>query len=533
MRLAVLALLLALPAPLAAASDAEFDKFFGDASRQKALKEGFRPLKKYFKLTAMVDAGKTKYETARDKEMSRFLKWLDGTEKSLGLDLRANPFLLLEIFDRARIDSLARARNGKIDYIRVENARGMARFEYAVLTPQKYNTKERRYPLVVTLHERVINPKHPAFRSTKNPNERARVVVYNNWFKTPAAEQVVIIAPTGGPNGFLFKRNPQGDLQTLYRSMGAGLTNYRTDWNKVFLEVSGPAMRVCFAQSLMFAGFVVREREGTSKLPIPEEEFFMLENLNGTPMLYIADNANWKKVGKPMTTALQAAYAKAGVPNNLVVMRDDRDGNGALKGDPEVIAGFLAKHSRPRARKEFKWRYFEDAMTSPLPVTILGANYAYDEKPALKDKAGSLLFKVSQEKYKDKQGNQRMLNVIDISVTESQSLTISLYDGLVNLSHPVTVRINGKIIRDKVMLKRDWSSFVKDVLPLRFFMLPFVAELKCDYEGKPQYVPPPPKKKKGDAKKGDAKKDDAKKDDAKKGDAEKGDAEKGDAEKGG
>ena len=513
MRLAMLALLIALSASVATADDAEFEKFFEDAARQKALKDGLKPLKKYFKFAAQVDAGKTKYESQRNRAIQKFLVWLANTEKSLGVDLRAKPSLLLEIFDRARIEFLARARNGKIDYIRVENARGMERFEYAVLTPSKYKAKERRYPLVVTLHERVINPKHPAFRS-KSASERARVVIFNNWFKTPAAEEVIVVAPTGGPNGFLFKRDPQGDLQTLYRSMGAGLTNYRTDWNRVFLEVSGPALRVCCSQALMFAGFIVRDREGTSKLPIPEEEFFMLENLNGTPMLYVADNANWNKVGKPMSDALAAAYAKAGVPQNLVVLRDDRDGNGALKGDPAVISGFLAKHSRPLARKEFKWRYFNSTMASPLPVTIVSANYTYDKKPALKDKAGSMTFKVSQEKYKDKDGNQKMHNVIDIEITESEILTISLFDGLVNLSHPVTVKINGEVITDKVMLDRDWDRFVNQVLPLRFFMIPFVAEVKCEYTSKPQWVAPV-KKEPGDAKPGDDAAGDPAKGDAK------------------
>ncbi len=40
------------------------------------------------------------------------------------------------------------------------------------------------------------------------------------------------------------------------------------------------------------------------------------------------------------------------------------------------------------------------------------------------------------------------------------------------------------------MLERNWDQFVAQSLPRRFFMLPFVAEVKCEYPSKPQWVAP-------------------------------------------
>ena len=116
-------------------------------------------------------------------------------------------------------------------------------------------------------------------------------------------------------------------------------------------------------------------------------------------------------------------------------------------------------------------------MNAPLPVQIGNANYFYDPDASLEDKAGRLKFDVKIEKDGDK-----FVNIINIEITEAESLLLYLYDGLVNLSFPITVIVNGVKIHDKVKVKRNWDFFVTDILPRRYFMLPFVAQLECQFE---------------------------------------------------
>ena len=213
-------------------------------------------------------------------------------------------------------------------------------------------------------------------------------------------------------------------------------------------------------------------------------------------LLYITDNKTWAKVGQPLSDALTAAYKKAGKPENLVIIKDDRDANGALKGDPQVIAKFIAKHRLPKARPSFTWRYFSSNMNSPLPIQIGTANYTYDPDAELSAKAGSVKFSVKL----DKGGESEFVNVVNIEITEAENLTLYLHDGFVNLSFPVTVIINGQTIHDKVKVKRDWDLFISDILPRRFFMLPIVGLLECEFKHKPQFVKKKAKKAPGEAK---------------------------------
>ena len=69
-------------------------------------------------------------------------------------------------------------------------------------------------------------------------------------------------------------------------------------------------------------------------------------------------------------------------------------------------------------------------------------------------------------------------------------MTIALYDGLVNLDHPVTVKVNGEVLVDKRSVARDWDIFINNVLPRRFFMLPVVAMIDCSFERKAQFEEP-------------------------------------------
>ena len=486
----VFALCLLACAPVALAGDPEFETLLADTDRGKIMGDGIKILKVYFKKAAEVDGGRSKSLVARDKAMQKFMQWLEKTPKTMGMDLRAKPRVVVEIFDRARVGIVAKTKvgRGKIEYIKVADPRGLSRLEYAVLLPGKYSAKNNdRYPLVVSLHERVINARHPAFRGGKPLAERSRVAIHNGWLKTPAADSVVVIAPTGNPNGFRFvEKSHYVDQHVTFVTMGQGLTDFRTDWNRVFLEVHGSAVRLACEQAFMFAGIILRDREDEKRLAIPAEELFMLENLNGTPLLYIADNKTWAKVGKPLSEAIAAAYAKSGNAANFILLRDDRDANGALKGDPKTIAAFVSKHHLPAKRQHFSWRYFNTRMNAPLPVQIGNANYFYDPDASLEDKAGRLKFDVEIEK----DGPDKFVNIVNIEITEAENLLLYLYDGLVNLSFPITVIVNGVKIHDKVEVKRNWEFFVTDILPRRYFMLPFVAQLECAFETKPQFVKP-------------------------------------------
>ena len=125
-------------------------------------------------------------------------------------------------------------------------------------------------------------------------------------------------------------------------------------------------------------------------------------------------------------------------------------------------------------------------MDAPLPVQIGKANYFYDPDARMKDKAGGLKFDVKIEK----DGADGFLNIINIEITEAESLLLYLYDGLVNLNFPITVIVNGETIHEKVKVERNWGMFVELILPRRYFMLPFVAQLECAFESKPHYVKP-------------------------------------------
>jgi hypothetical protein len=493
MRSSLIGILLLFFAGVASAGEALFDELWQEPEKKKQVKEGIAILKRYFKAEAQVLGGRMKAMGDQNDALQDFLEWLDSTEESLGVDLRSKPWTVVEVFDRGRVDTLSkpRMRGPKIGYYRDDDPRGIERFEYSILIPKTYKAgNDERYPLVISLHARVINAKHPAFRG-KDINERSRLAVFNNWLKTEVAESAIVIAPTGNPNGFTFEKDPESDRHVLYLAVGAGLSKYRVDWRRVFLEVHGSALRVCCEQTFMFAGFIVRERVDDRRRPlVQEEEHFILDNLNGAPLCYVADEARWEKVGKPTTEALTKAYAKAGMLQNLVILKGKRDANGAIAVDEAKIAAFVRDHTLPLERKKFTWRFANPAMTAPMPVLITGANFYYDEDAPLEKAAGLMKFEIRQESYKDEKGNELPCNVIDIEISEAESLDVGLHDGLVDLSLPVTVRVNGKVVEDKVSVRRDWGQFVKRILPRRFFMIPYVGRVICQFESKPQYVPP-------------------------------------------
>jgi hypothetical protein len=496
----VLALLLAAPA-LALPSLDELD---ADPAKRKELDRGRKALDKYFKAEFEQRKGaKAALATAIAAAEAEFLQWLGTTAGTVvGIDLRGQPDIVIDLLDWGRRKYLeTRVKKGTLDYVKVAGAAGMRRLEYAVLVPKGYDP-ERRIPIAVSLHGRVINDRHPAFRSAPFA-ERAREVVWNNWLKTPAAEEVIVVGPTTNPEGFLFDENHFEDLQAVYRTLGEALTNYRGDWERVFLEVHGRALRVACEQTFMFAGFIVRDRVEDRKSPIlPPEQFFLLENLNGVPLVYVADKAYWDKVGKPLADALTAAYQKAGKPESLVVIQAQRDVDGALRGGEDRIAQFVKAHHRPKVRESFTWRFFEQTHQAPFPVelTLMNDRNALDVNDAarnapLQAKAGRLSFEARRETVKGEDGSEVQVNRIDLKVTEAEKLKILLYEPLVNFDLPLTVTVNGKpteIASKKI--ERDWELFFGEILPRRFFMLPMLDVVEVSFELQPEFVAPEPAK---------------------------------------
>jgi hypothetical protein len=471
-------------------------QFDDDPAKKRFVKEGMKLLDDYFKADMEMAKARQRNPAAwadkQRKARDGFLAWLERSKETLGVDLRTDTDTVLDLLDNARVKYLTtKVKKAKLDYITIADPKGMERHEYTVLLPKTYSPKGPRLPLIISLHGRVINPKHPALK--KDFTQRSRQVVYNNWLKSSVAGKAIIVAPTTRPNGFTFDGDDTfRDLQTLYRTLGQAMINYRVDWNRVFLEVEGGAMRATCEQTFMFAGFIVRDRVDNRRRPfIDPSEFFMFENLNGIPLCYIADKANWAKVGQPIATALEAAYKKADATGNLLVLQADRDVNDALGAADIQLLEFVGKHKRVKVRKSFNWRFFRQLMVNPMPFE-LNANLFFDvnqkalEAP-LEKKAGSMNVEVSQKKVKDKDGKVR------------------LADGWINFDLPVTVKVNGKVIIDRQVVERDWRSFWDTIVPKRFFMAPYLGSLEAKFEHVPEFVvkKKKPKKKKKKKKKKD------------------------------
>jgi hypothetical protein len=496
MRRRILALLFPVAfAGTAFGADPTLDQLLQDPAKKKEIEKGYKSLDKYFKNEAeQKKSSKPALARAQAEGQEEFLKWLATSPEALGVDLRAHPDIVIDMLDRARVGYLeTKYRKASLEYVKVGDAKGMKRHEYAILVPPTYDPKKSRVPVVVSLHGRVINPRHPAFRSAPF-EERSRYVIHNNWLKTPASNDVLVVAPTTNPDGFQFTANHFEDLQALYRTLIEALTEYRGDWDRTFLEVHGKAVRVACEQSLVFAGVILRDRVDDRKDPLlAPEDFFLLENLNGIPFLYIADAANWDAVGKPTAAALEAAYKAAGKPENLVVIQAKRDVDEALRGGEDQIKAFLATHVRPKVRDSFTWRFAQAEQIQPFPLLGLDANLNFDvnaaaKKAPLAEKAGRVVFKVRRENV-----NGQDVNRIDLEITEAEGLKLALSDPLINLDLPLTITVNGAPTTPPVEAKRferDWTFFFDNVLPGRFFMLPMLGTVDVVFPLKPQFVAP-------------------------------------------
>lgn len=486
MRRTILALLLVAAV---ARPDDPLAPFLEDKAKRKELETGLALMKNYYALVKEVEkAGGSKGVDKRDKAMLDLLAWLEKTPATLGMDLMSKPDVFLEFFDRGRVDLLPTPQMGKLEYFDRDPVLRRD-FEYATLTPQAkaYRPKEQRYPLILTMHGRVINPKHPAFRNdTKLFPQRSRAVVHDYWLNSPLKDDVVVVAPTGLPIGFEFSReeNYFNEVTILFQALGAALDNYRIDWNRIFLEVQGPAFRVCCEYPLLFAGLIVRDGR------IPDEEYVMLENLNGTPLCYVADAKKWEKGGKKLADALTAAYAAAGAPENLLILQGQEDANGALKADDEKIASFVRSHIRPKSRSRLRWRFFRGSMTAAGCFDILRFNETYAPGIPLDKTAGALTLEVKQGTCKGADGAEKPCTLFDVQITEAESFILHLDDYLAPLDLPMTVNVNGKAVLEGVTVKREPRYFIEQVLPRRFFFLPYVGSLTADFPLRPQYQPP-------------------------------------------
>jgi hypothetical protein len=486
--------------------DELFQKLWADSDKQKVLKEGIKILEDWFAADTDLQTAKgnkiSKLEKDKDEAKTRFLTWLGNTKTSLGVDLTDSSFTMLEIFDEARVKTLdSKVKPGRLDYEKIEDVNGMRRaHEFAIWVPKAYS-KDARIPLVIALHERVIDPKHPAFRgNARTFLEKGRQVLHDNWANSPVGEQVIVLAPTGLSDGFLFSdKTHYDDVQLTLRTMGEGLIRYRIDWQKIFLELHGQAIRIACEKPLDFAGFIVRDRIDNRTRPfIDGNDLVMLENLNGVPLLYIADEANWSAVGEPVSKALEAAYKAANAAEKLTVVKAKRDAVGALKPDPAVVQKFITENRRPRVYKHFSWRYYRPSMTAcgPLELGPVSFNYATSPQATaapLSAKCGKATFDVTRESFKDEAGQDQFYNRVVLNATEAEGVQIFFVAGLIDWALPVTIVVNGE---EKVKLKRyacDWDRFFWPYsLPYRSFHLPLFGKEELTFGHVPQFVPPKP-----------------------------------------
>ena len=482
-------LLLCLPA-LAGAQEPSYETLQSDASKGKELKKGLDLMKKYLKTEREVEenrkgASLSKVENAR----ADWRAWLDGTSESLGVNLHAHPDIVVSLIDDAKtgiVDSAVKLKKGTIDS-GSKPAPGFTRGDiaYTVLVPKSYEHDAKKlYPLVVTLHGRAINLRHPALR--KYEQERSRIVVWNNWGGDNRDEQqeAVVIAPTGRPDGFEYVEGSDFLRQALFLGAGVGCTDYMVDSKRIFIEVYGNAVQDAIELSTFFAGIILRDREDAKGPPIDVAELASVQNLNGRPFYYVADKAKWDTVGKPIAEALEKAYTAIGKRDSLIIDKVERDANSALKVDPAKMAKFLEARL-PAAQKELTWLFWRPSMTGPFPILLSRAGYDYDTTPEaaklpLEQKCGLIKMKASLEND---------VNVLEFEIYEGEGARLFLYEPLVNFDLPLTVKVNGAVVLEKEKLTRNWNLFEEVCMPRKIFTYPVVGMIDIDFPFKPRIEP--------------------------------------------
>ncbi len=513
MRLFISATLLLLILAPAVRADKLYDEYVNDASKKSELVKGRKLVAKFLELDRVSRGGGRNAGRAMGKRVDALedvMVWLAETETTLGKDLRKHYPTVLRLISEAREKEFAtKFTKNAIKYIQNPDARGVDRFDYALWVPRSYAYKGKNRgamkPAIIALHGRAIDQRHPAYRSG-DPSERGRKPIYNNWLKHPAAETALVIAPTGDPKGFRFADDANTDnTNQMFHALRTILGNFRVDWNRVFLDVEGSAIRVACQYPSLFAGIIVRDYIEDRRSPgLPPEEWCILDNLNGLPLIYVADDKNWEKVGKPFSEALTAAYKKNNAEGSLMILRAKRDSNEALRSEDKKVAQFIDKNRRRKRLDKFQWRFFNRYLVSPLPVDITSANYSYDLDQPLEKTAGSLTYKYSTD---------GKTNLIEIDVTEAEALNVNLHDDVAHLDLPITIKVNGHILKENVTVKRDWRTFFDRMVSTNMLMIPYLSSISVTFPSVAQFKEETPE--------GTEKADDTEKENAGNGDAEK------------
>ncbi|MHC4448670.1 MAG: hypothetical protein ACYS0E_00835 [Planctomycetota bacterium] len=512
MRWTAIALLFCLPVFADPETKPTYATLKADSSKGKELKKGQDLVKKYLLAEWELDIGKkgaslTKVERARAK----WRDWLGGTEERLGVDFYSHPRIAIAMIIESREPMLKRGvklKRGMID-AGSKPAPGYSRGDiaYNVLVPKSYQgASDTLFPLVVALHGRAINLRHPAVK--KNQAERSRIVLWNNWGGSGKETQqdAIVLAPTGRPDGFVYNEGDDFVRQSLFLGAGVGCTDYQVDSQRIFVEVYGDTVADAVELSSFFAGIILRDREDAKEPPVSVEHLAIFENLNGRPFYYVADDAKWAKVGKPTADALTKIYTALGKIDNLTIERVKRDANSALKANPEKIAKFL-KARIPDAQRELSWLFWRPSMTGPMPLLLSRAGYDYDDsekiaKLPIREKCGFIKMKaaVANEMVGDK---NTPINVIELEIYEAEGAKLFLYEPLVDLDLPITVKVNGSVVIDKQMVKRDWNLFELFCMSRKIFTFPVVAQIDFKFPYKPRIEPEKKEEEKPDDKKGE------------------------------
>ncbi|MHC4940465.1 MAG: hypothetical protein ACYTHK_16120 [Planctomycetota bacterium] len=468
-----------------------------DPAKGKELKKGLDLTRKFLKAEWELAIGKkgaslSKVERARAK----WREWLAATGESVGVVFEANPQVTIDMIAEAR-ESILRAvklKKGQVD-VGSKPAPGFPRgdFVYNILVPKSYEAKAAKMqPLVITMHGRAINLRHPALK--RNPQERSRIVLWNNWGGSgkDAQQDAVVIAPTGQPDGWVYEDGSEFLRQAIILAAGAACTDYQVDSRRIFVECYGDSIIDAIDLSPFFAGIILRDREDAKEPPIPAEKMAIFENLNGRPLYYIADEAKWKTVGEPMKKALEEIYNRLGKRTNLVIERVKRDANSALKAKPEGIANFL-RTRLPDAQRDMSWLFWRPLMTGPMPLLLTRADYDYDETETiaampLRDKCGMIKMKASVTTEKV-DGKDIPVNIIDMEIYEAEGAQIFLYEPLVDLDLPITVKVNGNVVIDKQKIARNWELFERFCMSRKIFTFPVVAHLEFKFPFKARVEP--------------------------------------------
>ena len=120
-------------------------------------------------------------------------------------------------------------------------------------------------------------------------------------------------------------------------------------------------------------------------------------------------------------------------------------------------------------------------------------DYDYDETETiaampLRDKCGMIKMKASVTTEKV-DGKDIPVNIIDMEIYEAEGAQMFLYEPLVDLDLPVTVKVNGNVVIDKQKIARNWELFERFCMSRKIFTFPVVAHLEFKFPFKARVEP--------------------------------------------